>query len=97
MLSALTGFPQELFTPADPSAEVFRDVIGSLHAAVAHPISDLALAVATAFVGGGLLISVFREELPDAGRSRLGWFALGLLSMTGLLLLATAQHSLGHP
>ena len=72
-------------------------VIGSLHAAVAHPISDLALAVATAFVGGGLLISVFREELPDAGRSRLGWFALGLLSMTGLLLLATAQHSLGHP
>lgn len=32
VLSALTGFPQELFTPADPSAEAFRDVIGSLHA-----------------------------------------------------------------
>ena len=31
VLSALTGFPQELFTPADPSAEAFRDVIGSLH------------------------------------------------------------------
>ena len=31
MLSALTGFPQELFAPADPSAEAFRDVIGSLH------------------------------------------------------------------
>ncbi|WP_246821609.1 HNH endonuclease signature motif containing protein [Brachybacterium sp. HMSC06H03] len=32
VLSALTGFPQELFTAADPSAEAFRDVIGSLHA-----------------------------------------------------------------
>ncbi|MCT1908636.1 HNH endonuclease [Brachybacterium paraconglomeratum] len=31
VLSALTGFPHELFTPADPSAEAFRDVIGSLH------------------------------------------------------------------
>ena len=31
VLSALTGFPQELFAPADPSAEAFRDVIGSLH------------------------------------------------------------------
>ena len=31
-LRALTGVPQELFVPADSSAEVFRDVLGSLQA-----------------------------------------------------------------
>ena len=66
-------------------------VLGSLHAAVLHPVSDLTLAIATAFVGGGLLISVFREELPDAGQSRLLWFSLGLFSMGGLLLIATGH------
>ena len=66
-------------------------VVGSLHAAALHPVSDLTLAVATAFVGGGLLMGVFREELPTAKRSHLGWFGLGLVGMTTLLLLATAQ------
>ena len=69
---------------------------GSLHAAALHPVSDLTLAIATAFVGGGLLISVFREELPDAGRSRLGWFSLGLVGMTALLLIATAHGGAVH-
>lgn len=36
-------------------------------------------------------IGVFREELPTAKRSHLGWFGLGLVGMTTLLLLATAQ------
>ena len=31
-LRALTGVPQELFVPADSSAEAFRDVVGSLQA-----------------------------------------------------------------
>ncbi|MAR06989.1 MAG: hypothetical protein CL862_07810 [Cyanobium sp. NAT70] len=69
-------------------------ILGSIHAAALHPVSDLTLAVATAFVGGGLLISVFREEIPDVKRSRLSWFSLGLFAMTALLLLATARH--GH-
>lgn len=64
---------------------------GSMQAALLHPVSDLTLAVATAFVGGGMLMSVFREELPDANGSRLGWFSVGLLSMTTLLLFATAR------
>ena len=63
------------------------------HAVIFHPVSELTLAVATAFVGGGLLISVFREELPDASRSSLIWFNLGLSTMTMFLLLATAQHA----
>ena len=68
-------------------------ILGTIHAVVLHPVSELTLAVATAFVGGGLLISVFREELPDARRSSLIWFGLGLFIMTTFLLLATAQHA----
>jgi hypothetical protein len=64
-------------------------IIGGIHAAAFHPVSDLTLAIATAFMGGSLLISVFREELPDAKLSRLSWLSLGLVSMTSLLLLAT--------
>ena len=68
-------------------------VVGTIHAVVLHPVSDLTLAVATAFVGGGLLISVFREELPDPRRSSLIWFGVGLFSMTMFLLFATARHA----
>lgn len=68
-------------------------LIGTLHAALLHPVSDLTLAIATAFVGGGLLMSVFREELPSPNITRLNWLLAGLTSMGGLLLLATAQGS----
>ena len=68
-------------------------ILGTIHAAVLHPISDLTLAVATAFIGGGILISVFREELPSPSQSRLCWFFLGLITMVVLLLLATARHA----
>jgi zinc transporter ZupT len=71
-------------------------VVGSVQAAALHPVSDLTLALATAFVGGGLLISVFRQELPDTDHSRLGWFGTGLLGMTTLLLVATSQNALAH-
>ena len=70
-------------------------ILGTIHAAIFHPISDLALAFATAFIGGGLLISVFREEIPNPGQSRLGWFFLGLITMISLLLAATAKHTHG--
>ncbi|WP_237699260.1 hypothetical protein [Synechococcus sp. CC9311] len=63
-------------------------VLGLLHAALFHPVADLHLAIATAFIGGGLLIAVFREELPAVNRTRLGWFVAGTVSMTSLLLLA---------
>ena len=66
-------------------------VIGTLHAALLHPVSDLTLAVATAFVGGGLLMGVFREELPSPNITRLNWLLGGLISMGTLLLIATAQ------
>ena len=63
-------------------------VLGLMHAALLHPVADFHLAIATAFLGGGLLIAVFREELPTVNRTRLGWFVAGTVSMTSLLLLA---------
>ena len=63
-------------------------ILGLLHAALLHPVADLHLAIATALLGGGLLMTVFREELPTVNRTRLGWFTAGILSMTSLLLLA---------
>ena len=66
-------------------------ILGLLHAALLHPVADLHLAIATAFLGGGLLMAVFREELPTVNRTRLGWFVAGTLSMTSLLLLAVTH------
>ena len=66
-------------------------VLGLLHAALFQPLDDLHLAIATAFVGGGLLMAVFREELPAVNRTRLGWFVAGTVSMTSLLLLAVTH------
>lgn len=65
--------------------------LGLLHAALLHPVADLHLAIATAYLGGGLLMAVFREELPAVNRTRLGWFVAGAASMTSLLLLALTQ------
>ena len=66
-------------------------ILGLLHAALLHPVADLHLAIATAFLGGVLLMAVFREELPTVNRTRLGWFVAGTLSMTSLLLLAVTH------
>ncbi len=66
--------------------------LGFAHAALFHPISDLALAIATAFLGGGLLISVFREEIPSPSSTRLWWFLSGLGMMTLLLLRALSLY-----
>ena len=63
-------------------------ILGLLHAALFHPLEDLHLAIATAYLGGGLLMAVFREELPAVNRTRLGWFVAGSVLMTSLLLLA---------
>ena len=52
-------------------------VLGLLHAALFHPLDDLHLAIATAYLGGGLLMAVFREEIPAVNRTRLGWFVTG--------------------
>ncbi len=67
--------------------------IGFTHAALFHPVSDLTLAMATAFLGGGLLISVFREELPSFSSTRLWWFLAGIFVMSLLLLKTISFHA----
>lgn len=66
--------------------------VGYAHAALLHPISDFTLAIATAFLGGGLLISVFHEEIPSPSSTRLWWFLIGLGMMTILLLMALSLY-----
>jgi hypothetical protein len=40
-------------------------------------------------LGGAILMTVFREELPNVNVTRLGWFTAGVTLFTGLLLWAT--------
>ena len=65
-------------------------LVGFALALFVTPLSDLALAIPTALLGGGLLMTTFREELPAASKARLPWFLMGAGVITGLLLIATA-------
>ncbi len=71
-------------------------VLGLAAAYFLPPASDVALAIATAFLGGSLLMTTFREELPAASRARLPWFLLGTAVMTGLLIFVLDISSRGH-
>lgn len=68
-------------------------VLGLFNAFLLHPISDLMLAFATAFLGGGLLMTVFREELPAANSTRLLWFLAGSGGMAILLVIPMLRHN----
>ena len=67
-------------------------VLGLLHADLLHPISDLILAFASAFLGGSLVMTVFREELPAANSTRLLWFLVGSGGMVILLIVPMLRH-----
>ena len=60
-------------------------VLGIFHAYMFHPLSDLTLAITTAFLGGGVLLTVFREEMPKASMTQLPWFLSGVFSMSFML------------
>jgi hypothetical protein len=49
-------------------------------------VSEVALAVLTAFLGGGVLLNVLKEELPDERQSRFWAFALGATAYAVILL-----------
>ena len=68
--------------------------MGLLHAYVLHPVDEITLAMATAFLGGGLLMAVFRDELPEADQTRLTWLLAGSGVMGLLLILQLLRH--GH-
>lgn len=49
-------------------------------------LSDVAIAVLVAFLAGGVILNVLKEEVPAERRSRFWAFALGMTVYTGLLL-----------
>lgn len=65
-------------------------VAGWVLAALAAPVSTLAVTLLTALLAGAILMNVFKEELPTAGRSSFGAFLAGAGVYTALLVLVTA-------
>jgi zinc transporter ZupT len=55
---------------------------------VATAISEAALALLFAFLAGGIVLNVLKEELPEERESRFWAFALGLSAYAALLLLS---------
>jgi hypothetical protein len=65
-------------------------LVGWILAAVAAPTNAVLVALLTAFLGGSVLLNVFKEELPSARTSSFGWFLTGLVFYSLLLVLITA-------
>jgi hypothetical protein len=60
-------------------------VVGFLVGA-ATEISEAAIAVLTAFLAGGVILNVLKEEVPSERQSRFWAFALGMAGYAALLL-----------
>ena len=58
--------------------------------ALLAPTSTLLVALLTAFLGGSILLNVFKEEIPSGRRSSFPWFLTGLLVYAALLAAVTA-------
>jgi hypothetical protein len=76
----------DLFRREDRWIGIAGVAFGFALAAVFPPVSEVTLAVTTALLGGGLLMTTFREELPVASKARLLWLLGGAAVMTVLLL-----------
>lgn len=64
-------------------------VAGWLVAATTPPAGTLVVTLLTALLAGGILLNVFKEELPSADRSSFTWFLSGAGLYTALLTLVT--------
>ncbi len=80
----------DLFRHEDRWIGILGVVVGFVFAAAFPPVEELTLAVTTALLGGGLLMTTFREELPVASKARLLWLIGGAAAMTALILGAVA-------
>lgn len=67
-------------------------VAGWLLAVPFAPTRTVVVSVLTAFLGGGVLLNVFKEEIPSGRGSHFGWFTTGLVFYGALLALATSMH-----
>ena len=57
------------------------------------PTSTVVVSVLTALLAGSILLNVFKEELPSAGRSSFAWFLAGVTLYATLLALTTAAEA----
>ncbi len=65
-------------------------LVGWILGAIAAPVSTVAVALLTAFLGGSVLLNVFKEEIPSARSSSFAWFTCGLVLYAALLGIITA-------
>jgi hypothetical protein len=68
---------------------------GWLVAVFAPPTSTLLVNILTAFLGGGIMLNIFHEELPPARRSSFIWFSIGLAVFGALITIATFATMIG--
>lgn len=64
-------------------------LVGWVLSVVAAPTRTLVVSLLTALLGGSVLLNVFKEEIPSERRGSFGYFALGLVLYTSLLLGVT--------
>lgn len=64
-------------------------LVGWVAAAALAPTSALLVSLLTAFLGGSILLNVFKEELPSSRGSSFGWFTTGLVGYAALLAATT--------
>ena len=67
------------------SALVAGWAVGALFA----PTRTVVVSLLTAFLAGGILLNVFKEEIPSTRRSHFGWFTAGLMLYAVLLGVVT--------
>lgn len=65
-------------------------LVGWAMAVAAAPTRTLVVSVLTAFLGGSVLLNVFKQELPAGRSSSFGWFFTGLASYAIILSAVTA-------
>jgi hypothetical protein len=68
---------------------------GWLAAVFAAPMSTLLFNILTAFLGGGIMLNIFHEELPPARQSSFLWFSIGLAVYGTLITIATLTARMG--
>lgn len=61
-------------------------VVGGVALGYVTEVPELVVALALAFIGGGTILNVLKEELPQERESRFGAFALGAALYTAVLL-----------
>lgn len=64
-------------------------LLGWVVAALFAPSSVLLVSLLTAFLGGSILLNVFKEEIPSNRQSSFTWFTVGLVGYALLLAVTT--------